>query len=251
MVDDLESHRAQHTAEAISNRLSSSGGTGYLKDAIYGAVDGAVTTLAVVSSVYGAKLSSGILLILGLANLVADGFSMAVSNFLGTKAERQQVKQARKTEEEHIDVFPEGEKEELRQIFARKGFEGEDLERAVEVVSSDLKVWVDTMLQDELGLPLNFNSPFISAAATFVSFVIIGSIPLLPFLLNTISPGVLASPFEWSLFATGVALFLVGALKSREVGEGWIMSGLETLIIGSIAAALAFGVGYSLKTIAA
>ena len=162
MTQELEDLKAEHTTEAISARISSASGSGYLKDSVYGAVDGAITTMAVVASVYGAKLSSGILLILGLANLIADGFSMAVSNFLGTRAEEQQVKQARLMEERHIELFPEGEKEELRQIFARKGFEGEDLERAVEVVSSDLRVWIDTMIQDELGLPLYVSNPVVA-----------------------------------------------------------------------------------------
>lgn len=240
-----------HTREAIAKRLRYGTTHSYLRDFIYGAIDGAVTTFAVVASVAGAGLSSGIVIILGLANLIADGFSMAVGNFLGTRAERERVDRARETEERHIEIIPEGEREEIRQIFAAKGFKGEILERVVEVITSDVKLWVDTMLQEEWGMPLEGPSPWKAAFATFSAFFLIGALPLLAFLYQWFFPERLVNPFLASTVMTGIGFFLVGTLKSRFVGHKWYRSGFETLGIGSLAAILAFFVGLGLRRLVA
>ncbi len=143
-----------HTPEAIRIRLAQETRHSYLRDFVFGAVDGLVTTFAVVSGAAGASLSSRIVIILGVANLIGDGFSMAAGNFLATQADRDLVKKARDIEASHIKKVPEGEKEEIRQIFARKGFKGHALESAVTIITSDPKLWIDTMLKEELGLPL-------------------------------------------------------------------------------------------------
>lgn len=238
-----------HAPSAIQERLESGIKHSYLKDFIYGAIDGTVTTFAVVSGVVGAGLSSKVIIILGLANLLADGFSMAVSNYLGTKAEEQFRAQIRKTEEEHIRSIPEGEKEEIRQIFAGKGFKGKDLERAVKIITSDPKQWVDTMIQEEFGLSLNGPSALKAAFSTFISFVLVGSIPLGVFIYELISHVSVAHAFFISAIMTGIAFFVVGALKGKFVGHRWFLSGTETLLVGAVASFLAYGVGALLKTI--
>lgn len=249
--DSLKYHRRKHSPDAISRRLDRGPGHSYLRDFIYGAIDGAVTTFAVVAGVAGAGLSNAVVIILGLANLVGDGFSMAVSNFLGTRAEHQIREKARREEQQHIEVFPEGEKEEIRQIFARKGFEGEELEHVVEVITSDMKQWVDTMLQEELGLPLAAPNPMKAAVTTFLAFLIVGSIPLLVFFWNWFSAADLSRPFLWSSLATGIAFFVVGALKGRFVAQSKSKSGLETLLVGGAAASLAYLIGLLLKGLVA
>ncbi len=243
----LAKHIAEHSPDAIRQRLALGAQHSYLRDFVYGAIDGAVTTFAVVSGVAGADLSTGIILILGAANLIGDGFSMAASNYLGTRAEDQHRRQARRDEEQHIAHYAEGEREEVRQIFAAKGFEGDDLDRVVEVITSDKKQWVDTMLTEELGLPLESPSALKAAATTFFAFLVIGLIPLLPFIASYAGVAAVAWPFVTSTVFTGLAFFAVGASKGRFVGEHWLWSGLETTAVGGAAAALAFAAGFMFK----
>lgn len=246
----IDSLNRQHTPAAVHARLQSTPSASYLRDFIYGAIDGTVTTFAVVSGVAGAGLSNGVVIILGLANLVADGLSMAVSNFLGTRAEHQQREQARRNEERHIALVPDGEREEIRQIFAAKGFEAQDLERAVEVITSDRGRWVDTMMTEEFGYGSHRADPLRAAAATLVAFVLVGFLPLAIFVADVALPGDIPAPFAWSAGLTAVAFFAVGSLKARFVSEPPWQSGIETTAVGGAAAGLAFLVGMLLQGLA-
>ena len=234
---------AAHSPAAIRDRLRAGPPHSYLRDFVYGAVDGVITTFAVVSGVAGAGLSSGIVIILGASNLVADGFSMAVSNYLGTRAERDRIARVRQVEDDHISLYPDGEREEIRQIFAAKGFSGESLKQAVSTVTSDRKRWIDTMIQEEYGLNLEERSPTRAAAVTFCAFVSLGAVPLLAFFGSLLAPAIEIRPFLPSALLTATALFVVGAIKARFVSQRWYRGGLETLIVGSAAASLAFLVG--------
>ena len=159
-----------------------------LPDFVYGSIDGTVTTFAVVAGAIGASLSSAVILILGFANLFADGFSMAISNYLAHKSERE------------------------------------------------LNLGIKSM-----------NSPLKSATITFISFVIVGFIPLLFFVLTFFFPELLKSAFLYSAILTGVAFFLIGGVKGIVTGKHKIYSAFETLLIGGIASVIAYFVGYFLR----
>ena len=145
---------------------------------------------------------------------------------------------------------PEGEKEEVRQIFASKGFVGEDLERVVEVITSDKDRWVTVMLREEHGFPAEEVSPSRAGLVTYVGFMVAGSMPLLPFIYQAIAPGGLHQPFLWSIGIAGLVFFTIGGLKSLVVEQRWYWAGLEILTIGGVAAGLAYLVGVVLKGIA-
>jgi VIT1/CCC1 family predicted Fe2+/Mn2+ transporter len=234
----------EHSVEAIQERLSAGPKQNYLRDWIYGGIDGSVTTFAVVTGVVGAQLSPIIIVIMGFANLLADGFSMAASNFLGTKAEHDDIQRLEAIEHRHIELAPEGEREEVRQIFARKGFAGADLDRVVELITSDRERWVKTMLTDEYGLPQEARSPWLAAISTFSAFLVCGLAPLLPFLLG------MKTAIVVSTFLTGAMFFLIGSVKSRWSSASWWRSGFSTLLVGGIAAGLAYAVGVLLKNLA-
>ena len=231
----------EHSPDAIRRRLEGGPTHNYLRDWIYGGMDGAVTTLAVVTGVAGAQLSKWIILALGFANLFADGFSMAASNYLGTKAEHDDWRRLEDIENRHIDLAPEGEREEVKQIFHRKGFEGKDLNRIVELVTSERERWVRTMLTDEYGLPHAVRSPWIAALSTFTAFLICGLVPLLPYLFGT------GQSLAVSVTLSGIVFIAIGSIKSRWSTSSWWHSGLTTLLVGTIAASLAYLAGVIVK----
>lgn len=228
-----------YTPRAIHDRLAKGPRKSYLRDWIYGGIDGTVTTFAVVAGVVGANLSPSTLLILGFANLLADGFAMAASNYTGTKSEHDDYLRVLGVERKHIALAPEGEREEIRQIFADKGFSGHDLERVVAVITSNPALWTKTMATEEYGLSPTLRSPIVAALSTFAAFIICGCVPLFSYLL------------PWGLYgclaATGATFFGVGAVKSRWSMTSWLRSGLEVFLIGMASAALACAVGFGFR----
>jgi len=161
-----------------------------IKDIVYGANDGIITTFAVIAGITGASLDSKAILIVGFASLFADAFSMASSNYLGTKSEHY------------------------------------------------------TMMKDGLDGTPERHKPVKNAVTTFIAFIIAGAVPLIPYLV--VDGGDI---FRYAILATGIALFLVGSLRTLITGRNFIKSGLEMLFVGGIAAIIAFFVGWFIKTL--
>jgi VIT1/CCC1 family predicted Fe2+/Mn2+ transporter len=220
----------------------------HFDDFIYGSIDGAVTTFAIVAGVMGASLPSGIILILGFANLFADGFSMAAANYQASKARNEFIEMKRKQEEWEIDNLEEQERDEIRDIYREKGFKDELLEDVVRIITSRRKVWIDTMMKEELGLIEDEKNPMDSSVSTFVGFNLIGLIPLIPFMVfMAIGIELNSVAFVYSIVSVLAAFFLVGMIKGKIVKKSMMRSGVNTLIIGGIAAVVAYMVGYGLN----
>ncbi len=226
-----------HSQQEITARINAPPGRGVLRDIVYGGIDGSVTTFAIVAGVAGAGLSPFVIVALGLANVLADGFSMAAGNYSGTKAELDNIRRIRAIEERHIALYPDGEKGEVREILSQKGLSGAVLEDATSAITADRENWINLMIEGEYGLGSVNPHPMMAAMATFLAFLIAGLIPLLPFLAG------MDAAFSTSAWMTLGVFFAIGALKSRWSLAPWWRSGLETLAIGGAAAAIAFLVG--------
>jgi len=233
-----------HHPDAIRRRLAEEVRHSYLGDAILGGIDGCVTTFAVVSAATGGGFSSIVVIVLGLANLLGDGLSMAVGNYQSRRTQRESVEQARRREARHIAQVPEGEREEVRQIFASKGFEGEALEHVVDVITRDRDVWIDTMLKEEIRIHPESPRPLRAALATFAAFVLVGTIPLLPFLVTGLS---VQAGFVASAVLTGGTFFAIGVAKGSVLDTSVVRSGLETLASGGAAAVVAYAIAAWLR----
>ncbi len=235
--------RKLHQQDSFLKRIQD-----YLGEFVYGGIDGSVTTFAVVAGSVGAGLDSAVIIILGFANLIADGFSMSVGAFLSAKSEHENYEKHKAIEYWEIENLREKEIEEVREIYEAKGFEGELLEQVVAKIIEDDDVWVDTMMKEELEMAKDDKSPFSVGLFTFVSFLIVGLIPLIVYLWDFITPLDIDLFFVTCLL-TSVAFILVGFLKSIVTGAGKFRSSMETLLLGAIAAVLAYYVGDFLEKI--
>jgi VIT1/CCC1 family predicted Fe2+/Mn2+ transporter len=249
---DLAASEAAHSPKVIARAMEEHGATShqYIGDMVYGGLDGIVTTFAVVSGVAGAGLGAGIILILGLANLLADGLSMAAGASLSLKSEREYYEREREREAWEVEHFPDGERAEMVELYKAKGYSPGDAQTLVEVQSQDQNLWVDEMMVKELGLLPDDRKPVVSAAATFGSFLVAGSVPLLVYLLGLFLPIDPDAAFPISVVLSGIALFALGAAKVLITERSWIRSGLEMLVVGGIAAGVAYLVGYLLQELA-
>jgi VIT1/CCC1 family predicted Fe2+/Mn2+ transporter len=242
-----EAHDPDHIRQAMEKHAGEE--SQYIGEMVYGGLDGIITTFAVVSGVAGADLGANIILILGLANLFADGFSMAVGSYLSTKSEQEYYQRELAREAWEVDHFPEGEKLELVELYQEQGFSEADAQTLVDIKSKDKDLWVKAMMLEELGMIEDTSSPLRNGLVTLLSFIIAGSVPLLVYLLGlfvTLPDGV---AFPISLVLSGLALFGLGATKVLVTENNPWRSGLEMLLVGGLAAVVAYAVGALLKGI--
>jgi vacuolar iron transporter family protein len=218
----------------------------YLPEIVYGSMDGIVTTFAVVAGAAGANLRIEIVLILGIANLFADGLSMSIGSYLSKKTERDNYKRHYKIEEWEIEHLPDIERREIEDIYRAKGFDGDELKMVVNRITSNKKVWLETMMIDELGLMDDSKSPFKNGLFTLLSFIIAGAIPLIAYVVTLLNSSD-ADPFFISSLFTAMAFIVIGLSKNLVTKSGWVRSVMETLALGSVAASVAYVLGAFLE----
>lgn len=226
-----------HQESAYHQRLKGA----YLADIVFGANDGIITTFAVVAGAAGGGLNIKVIIILGLANLLGDGLSMGLGNYLGKKSQREHEEAERRREEWEVDNMPAKELKEIKDILRDKGFKGQDLDRAASVITSNKKVWVDFMMTEELGIiEGGAISPIQHGLAIFLAFALAGFSPLWPFFL----PLGWLSPFVWSIIFGVIALFIIGAWRAKIYTTSWFKAGLEMLAVGALSGSAAYGIGF-------
>ncbi len=245
---DVQASIAAHSAEAAEKHQQAHGQ--YVKSAVFGGLDGIVTTFAVVAGVAGAKLAASIVLIMGFANLLADGLSMAIGDYLSTKSEQEYERAERSREEWEIEHYPEGEKKELVEIYVEKGLSQQDAQAIVDILATNKKAWADVMMVEELGIVGSDESPIKSAIVTFCSFALFGLVPILSYLIAPFVPFFEEATFPIASVCTAITLFALGAMKTWVTGRNWFRSGLEMLLVGGAAAVAAYVVGVLLGELA-
>ncbi|MEM5797429.1 MAG: VIT1/CCC1 transporter family protein [Candidatus Aenigmatarchaeota archaeon] len=239
-MEDLKEHKKHYVTEHERHFKGKE-----ISDVILGGQDGLVNVLGVTLGVASATNDPLITLVAGLAATFAETISMAAVAYTSVKADRDYYQAERKLEEEEVEKMPEHEIEEIREIYAKKGFKGKLLNDVVKVITSNKKVWVDTMMTEELNLSLRFGgSPLKSALVVFIAALIGSLIPLIPFaLFNLLS---VANAVIVSVILSVIVLFIVGVIKARLTIGNWFTSGLELAVIGMSAAFAGYLIGWGL-----
>jgi VIT1/CCC1 family predicted Fe2+/Mn2+ transporter len=209
-----------------------------LRNFVFGSADGLVTVLAFVAGVSASLGDRRLVLLAGISEMFAGALSMGLGALLGSRAERDLYRRERAREEREVREVPHLEREELRQIYRQKGFEGEGLERVVDVLTANFDRWIDTMMAEELNLAPPSESPLKAGLVIGLSYLAAAAIPLFPYVLL---------PLRWallgSLVSTGIALFAVGVAKARFTQRRPLRAGFETVAAGLLGTALCFGIG--------
>lgn len=214
-----------------------------LSDVILGGQDGVVNTLGVILGVAAASSDSRLVLAAGMAAAFAESVSMAAVAYTSKKAEHDYYLSEIEREKREIRDVPHLETEEIREIFKEKGFEGKLLEDIVKVIISNEKVWLDTMMRDELLLsPVNAKRPYTASVIVGLSALAGALLPIVPFIFFPIIDGIYLS-----IGASAVVLFIVGAVKAKLTVGSWGKSGLEMTLIGIVSAMVGYGVGLLFK----
>jgi VIT1/CCC1 family predicted Fe2+/Mn2+ transporter len=221
----------------------------YLGEFVYGGIDGCVTTFAVVAGSEGAGLSTSVVIILGVANLIADGFAMGIGAYLSTKSEAESYSIRRKKLYAMIKADKDAAKARIKAVLKRNGLTDSTLNNAADNINQDSEIATDFIMKEELNEFEEEKSPMMMGFVTYMSFIAIGLIPLLAYLGEMVFPVEGVSTFAMACVFTAIGFVAIGVMKSRISGSNPLKAIGETLLLGSVAAGLAYYIGYFLEMI--
>jgi vacuolar iron transporter family protein len=219
----------------------------YIRDLVFGFGDGVNTSLGIVAGVGGAIIAADVVILAALIGMFTGAKAMAVQNYLAVKSQREILESEIKREEYEIENLPENERQEIKDIYREKGFEGEELDKVVSKITSNKDVWLKTMLTEELGLNLEIlGNPLKGALVMFGSFLLGGILPIIPYF--AVKAGLFSSTIA-IVIAIAISVsssFIVGAIKGRMAKKSWIRGGIEMAGLGTGIALIGYGIGSEL-----
>ncbi len=211
----------------------------FIRELIFGFNDGLVTILALTAGMASAISNNAIIILAAMIAALGGAVSMALGSYISTKSQSEVYRREMDVEKREIEETPNLERKEIEEIYKKKGFKGKQLKMVVDVITSNKKVWLDTMMKDELGLAeLSFKNPIKSGLVMLAAFIIGSMIPVSSYFF--LAPSLAVLP---SITISLAGLFLIGAAKSRITGRSWLKSGIEILVVGAIAAAVGYYIG--------
>ena len=215
---------------------------GWLRPAVFGAMDGLVTNISLIAGVGGSGQSSHVVVITGMAGLVAGAFSMATGEYISVASQNELVQAEVDSERRELAQAPKAEAAELAEVYRTQGMDAETAERAAAQVSRNPETALLIHAREELGVdPNDLPSPYTAAGASFLCFALGALLPLLPYLL-----GAGSASLTLALALGAVVAFVGGMIVSRVTSRGPVWSGLRQLALGGVAAAVTYGVGHLL-----
>lgn len=232
-------HPVPETVEEVGASHQGGGASGGLRAAVFGVNDGLVSIACLVMGVAGASSEHGVILLTGVAGLLAGAFSMAAGEYVSMRSQREMFEYQIGLERDELAQYPSEEAAELTLIYKARGMSQEEARALAERMIADPEMGLDTLAREELGLnPDELGSPWVAAVSSFFSFVAGGLIPLLPYVL-----GAERHPLLIAVVLTGIALFSVGAALSLFTGRSALWGGLRMLGIGGAAGAITYAIG--------
>lgn len=247
---DVEGSRRAHKFPQAVEKHSGAAGK-YIKSVVYGGLDGIITVFAVVASIAGSGLGVSVVIIMGVASLLADGISMGMGDFLSSKAENDYTTEEKKRELWECENYIEGEIDEMIKLYMGKGMEEKDATQMVTIMSKYRDIFVDIMMVEELGLmPVDdSDSPLKNGLVTFGAFLIFGCIPLISYIIPVAAHLWLEGAFIVACVVTLLAMFFLGTLTAKFSPQKWYISGIWIAVNGGAAAAVAYLIGWALSAI--